>query len=168
MSSSLRSRRSASRACNALSTLPGERTTGAPSVRQTGATYGLASRSSLAAGLNERRAGYFCKDYGRERRLERRHLAEIQKDLPPRIRRGWANPHLWTRYSARLLPCSLVGLFEFPSAKGPYIMASKTVYDVLAWGFLAFTLLAALVLLRLWWEESRDVARREATRKISN
>ena len=32
-------------------------------------------------------------------------------------------------------------------------MASTTVYDVLAWGFLAFTLLFTLVLLRLWWEE---------------
>ena len=33
-------------------------------------------------------------------------------------------------------------------------MASKTVYDVLAWGFLAFTMLFALVLLRLWWEDA--------------
>jgi hypothetical protein len=32
-------------------------------------------------------------------------------------------------------------------------MAGTTVYDVLAWGFLAFTLLFTLVLLRLWWEE---------------
>jgi hypothetical protein len=47
-------------------------------------------------------------------------------------------------------------------------MASTTVYDVLAWGFLAFTLLFALVLLRLWWEESRDAARSKAARKISN
>jgi hypothetical protein len=44
-------------------------------------------------------------------------------------------------------------------------MASKTVYDVLAWGFLAFTMLFALVLLRLWWEESRDVARDAARQK---
>lgn len=47
-------------------------------------------------------------------------------------------------------------------------MASTTAYDVLAWGFLAFTLLFALVLLRLWWEESRDVARGKAARKVSN
>lgn len=48
-------------------------------------------------------------------------------------------------------------------------MASKTVYDVLACGFLAFTMLFALVLLRLWWEESRDVARqKKAPPKISN
>ena len=45
---------------------------------------------------------------------------------------------------------------------------AATVYDVLAWGFLAFTLLFTLVLLRLWWEASRDVARSKATRKISN
>jgi hypothetical protein len=41
-------------------------------------------------------------------------------------------------------------------------------YDVLAWGFLAFTLLFILVLLRLWWEESRDVARSKAERNILN
>jgi hypothetical protein len=45
---------------------------------------------------------------------------------------------------------------------------ATTVYDVLAWGFLAFTLLFTLVLLRLWWEESRDVARSKAAPKISN
>jgi len=45
---------------------------------------------------------------------------------------------------------------------------ATTVYEVLAWGFLAFTLLFTLVLLRLWWEESRDAARSEAARKIPN
>jgi hypothetical protein len=47
-------------------------------------------------------------------------------------------------------------------------MTSTTVYDVLAWGFLALTLPFTLVLLRLWWEETRDVARSKAARKISN
>ena len=47
-------------------------------------------------------------------------------------------------------------------------MASKTLYDVLAWGFLAFTVLFALVLLRLWWEQRSDEARSKAARKISN
>jgi hypothetical protein len=45
---------------------------------------------------------------------------------------------------------------------------ATTLYDVLAWGFLAFTLLFTLVLLRLWWEESRDVARSKTAPKTSN
>jgi cbb3-type cytochrome oxidase subunit 3 len=45
---------------------------------------------------------------------------------------------------------------------------ATTVYDILAWGFLAFTGLFTLVVLRLWWEENRDEARSKATPKISN
>lgn len=61
----------------------------------------------------------------------------------------------------------LRGSLKFQTEEGP-TMAGTTVYDVLAWGFLAFNLLFTLVLLRLWWEENRDVARIKAARKISN
>lgn len=44
-----------------------------------------------------------------------------------------------------------------------------TIFDLLAWGFVCFTGLLSIGILWLWWEESRDVARREKTaRKISN
>ena len=45
---------------------------------------------------------------------------------------------------------------------------ATTVYDVLAWGFLGFTLLFTMMLLWLWWEKSRDDARSKAALRISN
>ena len=40
-------------------------------------------------------------------------------------------------------------------------MGGRTAFfDALAWGFVGFTTLLVMGVLWLWWEESRDVARR--------
>ena len=68
---------------------------------------------------------------------------------------------------------ALCGAYAAPSnatlvAQERPTMANKTWTELLAWGFIAFTVLIIIGMLRLWWEERRETARLKKTLPLSD